>query len=102
MLRSQQILLWEQTLQQFHHSWADASTSQKFSSFAYRVEATHILGAVLALNGSLEGVDDFQIETIDAHLSSLEMQLPISQRAVYGTHGTVDEMRFQAQMITSL
>lgn len=102
MLRSNQIILLEQTLQQLHNNWFDANTAHTFSSFAYRVEATRIMGMVLALNGSLNDVDDVQVETIDAHLSSLVMQLPVSQRAVYGTYRTFDEMRFQAQMITSL
>ncbi|PKX90766.1 fungal specific transcription factor domain-containing protein [Aspergillus novofumigatus IBT 16806] len=71
---------------------------RRFPSFAYRIWAVRLLGMVMELNRSLDIDLDSQIETIDAALVASLMQLPSSQRGVYGSHSGLDEMTFQAQM----
>ncbi|KAF4215044.1 hypothetical protein CNMCM5878_008503 [Aspergillus fumigatiaffinis] len=74
----------------------------RFPSSAYRIRAVRLLGMVMELNRSLDIDLDTQIETIDAALVASLMQLPSSQRDVYGSHSGLDEMTFQAQMTSYL
>lgn len=75
---------------------------RRFPSSAYRIQAVRVLGMVMELNRSLDIDLDTQIETIDAVLAALLMQLPSSQRDAYGSHCGLDEMTFQAQMTSYL
>ncbi|KAH1500266.1 hypothetical protein LV164_003187 [Aspergillus fumigatus] len=75
---------------------------RRFPSSAYRIQAVRVMGMVMELNRSLDIDLDTQIETIDAVLAALLMQLPSSQRDAYGSHCGLDEMTFQAQMTSYL
>ncbi|GFF33440.1 hypothetical protein IFM46972_03893 [Aspergillus udagawae] len=75
---------------------------RRFPSSAYRIKAVRLLGMVMELNRSLDIELDTQIETIDAALVTSLMQLPSPQRDAYGSHSSLDEMAFQAQMTSYL
>ncbi|PLB36937.1 Zn(II)2Cys6 transcription factor [Aspergillus candidus] len=70
------------------------------SSYAARIDAVRTLGRVLEVNRSLEMDLEEQVECVDAALSSLLMHLPSCTS--YDTSPEVDEMLFQAKMITYL
>jgi len=63
----------------------------EYSSFAYGVEAAHILGSVLALGPDTFAVTDPQVEAIDASISNFTLSLPIDKREVIRPDGSVDE-----------
>ncbi|KAE8353862.1 putative C6 transcription factor [Aspergillus coremiiformis] len=79
----------------------DRSVDQGSSSFAYRIEAARNLGLVLEVNHSIDNTLEARVETVDATLASSLMQLPSSQDTTYYS-SNLDEMLFQAEMITYL
>lgn len=76
-----------------------ASEAIVHSSFAYRIEAIRLLGTVLALDRTIYGSDNHEVETVEASLSSWLLCLPTSKHEVLSIDGKLDEMLFQAHMI---
>jgi hypothetical protein len=74
---------------------------QEVSSFTYRIEAAQNLGLVMEVNHSLDINLESRVEIVDATLVSSLMQLPSSQDTAYDS-SNLDEMLFQAEMITYL
>ncbi|KAL2440951.1 hypothetical protein ABEF95_009647 [Exophiala dermatitidis] len=70
---------------------AVAEDTFEYSTLAYTVEATYILGSVLALGADTFAVTDPQVEAIDASISNFFLSLPPSKREVIRYDGTVDE-----------
>lgn len=97
-----------QTLEDMQRHWAFGNEKQQPSSFAYRIEAVRSLGRVMEVNRSLDMDVEEKVETIDAALFAAMMRLSSSQGASIATTTTVydssnlDEMAFQAEMITYL
>jgi hypothetical protein len=74
-----------------------------YSSFAYAISATHLLGKILALSSLSFSASDSEIEAIDASIASWHLSLPKSKRfeAISGLSGDTDEMLFLAHSIIS-
>jgi hypothetical protein len=70
-----------------------------FSSFAYKVEATRLLGKVLELGSDICCVRDSAVEAMDGELSNFLLSLPLEKREIIEVDGTVDEVLFNAHMI---
>ncbi|KAL1862161.1 hypothetical protein Plec18170_000985 [Paecilomyces lecythidis] len=90
------------TLEAFQNFWLRDDSSNNFSSFSYRIQATQILGTILSLGHYMDNSDEAQAEAIDSRLASISMHLPPAQREVYRSDGVLDEMTLQAQMINYL
>ncbi|KAB8071837.1 putative C6 transcription factor [Aspergillus leporis] len=86
------------TLDDLKNDW---SMDQEVSSFTYRIEAAQNLGLVMEVNHSLDINLESRVEIVDATLVSSLMQLPSSQDTAYDS-SNLDEMLFQAEMITYL
>ncbi|ETI28235.1 hypothetical protein G647_00684 [Cladophialophora carrionii CBS 160.54] len=71
----------------------------EYSSFAYQIEATYILGSVLALSPDTFAVTDPQVEGIDAAISHLLLSLPADKRQVFRSDGSIDECLFIAHLV---
>ena len=69
-----------------------------YSSLAYVIEATHILGAVLNLGPDTFAVTDPQIEALDASISNYFLSLPLDKRDPCRPDGTVDETLVSAHV----
>ncbi|KAL1983349.1 hypothetical protein VTN96DRAFT_10408 [Rasamsonia emersonii] len=67
------------------------------SSFAYRVDAVRLMGAVLA-HGPPSGPED-EFEALNNALTEWFLHLPSSENDTIADSGRFDEMFFQAQMI---
>ncbi|KAE8382767.1 hypothetical protein BDV26DRAFT_277904 [Aspergillus bertholletiae] len=87
------------TLNDLKQSW---SLDQCSSSFTYRIEAAQNLGRVMEVNRSLDIDLEARVETVDATLVSSLMQIPSSQDSTALNSSNIDEMLFQAEMITYL
>ncbi|KAE8421565.1 hypothetical protein BDV36DRAFT_247720 [Aspergillus pseudocaelatus] len=87
------------TLNDLKQSW---SLDQCSSSFTYRIEAARNLGLVMEVNRSLDVDLEARVETVDATLVSSLMQIPSSQDGTSLDISNIDEMLFQAEMITYL
>jgi hypothetical protein len=70
-----------------------------WSSFAYKVEATRIMHAILQLSPDGISVKNAQVEAIDSSISSFLLSLPPEKREVVERHSTIDEVLFGAHMI---
>jgi hypothetical protein len=79
---------------------AFADDDVKFSSFAYRIAAIRNLGRILALQQVIFH-DDPIVDKTDAFLVNWSLHLPGSKKLAIDGDGQVDEMLFQAQMITN-
>jgi hypothetical protein len=71
----------------------------QYSSFAYQIEATYILGSVLALSPDTFAVTDPQVEGIDAAISNLLLSLPMEKREVVRNDGSIDECLLIAHLV---
>jgi hypothetical protein len=72
---------------------------REFSSFAYRIAAARNLGKFMRVP-PIFGPEDENLARIEALLTNWRMHLPLSKRdALYKT-GKLDEMIFQAHMMT--
>lgn len=73
-----------------------------YSSFTYRIAALRNLGKVLASLVSRQVMmpDDGAILRLDAHLVNWRLHLPESKKECISSDGQLDEMLFQAHMIT--
>lgn len=71
----------------------------EFSSFAYTIEASYILGSVLSLGADTFAVTDPQVEAIDASISNFFLSLPQEKREVILHDGTVDENLLVAHLV---
>ncbi|TXB98596.1 hypothetical protein FocTR4_00012787 [Fusarium oxysporum f. sp. cubense] len=76
-----------------------SGTSQEFSSFAYRIQATQNLGRLLRIP-PVSGPDDESLRNIQTMLTSWRVSLPKSKADALRQYGHFDEMLFQAHMIT--
>ncbi|TVY46159.1 DASH complex subunit [Lachnellula occidentalis] len=72
-----------------------------FSSFAYRVAAIRNLGRILTMRMSGAPLDSPAVQRLDAHLVNWRLHLPDSKRTCISKEGVLDEMLFQAHMITA-
>ncbi|KAL2396630.1 C6 finger domain transcription factor iacK [Exophiala dermatitidis] len=72
-----------------------------YSSFAYAVEATYILGSVLALGSDTFAVTDPQVEAIDASITNYFLSLPSGKREIVGKCGRVDECLLMAHLLAN-
>lgn len=72
----------------------------EYSSFAYRIAAARNLGEILALSPHIFPIDPAFIRA-DAKLVNWRLHLPLSKSGFMDEDGRVDEMMFQAQMITN-
>jgi len=87
------------------HSLADfdddsfADQDLAYSSFTYRIAAIRNLGRVLA-SKELVATDPSTIDRIDAYLVNWRLHLPESKKTIVSSDGYLDEMIFQAHMIT--
>jgi Fungal Zn(2)-Cys(6) binuclear cluster domain/Fungal specific transcription factor domain len=70
-----------------------------FSSFAYKIEATRLLGKVLELGSEICCVRDSAVGTMDGELSNFLLSLPPEKREIIEVDGAVDEVLFNAHMI---
>ena len=77
-----------------------AAEEVKFSSFAYRIAALRNMGKMLRLQ-QITFHDDPVIDHTDAHLVNWGLHLPESKKLAVDGAGQVDEMLFQAQMVTN-
>ena len=77
------------------------NVGQQFSSFGHRIEATRMLGSVLALNNSLDINEDALVETTEASLVASLLHFPVSQQQSFPSND-YDDLTFQAQMILYL
>ncbi|KAF5633057.1 hypothetical protein F52700_6158 [Fusarium sp. NRRL 52700] len=83
-----------------HMNESDFSgTSEKFSSFAYRIQAAQNLGRLLRIP-PVSGPDDESLRNIQTMLTSWRVSLPKSKADALRQYGHFDEMLFQAHMIT--
>ncbi|KEF58489.1 uncharacterized protein A1O9_06415 [Exophiala aquamarina CBS 119918] len=69
-----------------------------YSSFAYGIEASYILGAVLSLGPDSFAVTDPQIEALDASISNYFLSLPLDKRDPTLPDGSVDESLLNAHL----
>ena len=70
-----------------------------YSSLAYCVEATSIMGAIFTLGPDTFTITDPQVEAIDASISNFFLSLPPSKREVVEIDGSVDEPLLMAHML---
>jgi Fungal Zn(2)-Cys(6) binuclear cluster domain/Fungal specific transcription factor domain len=70
-----------------------------FSSFAYKVEATRLLGKVLGLGSDICCIRDSTVEAMDGELSNFLLSLPPEKREIIEIDDAVDEVLFNAHMI---
>ena len=69
-----------------------------FSSFAYLIDATRILGTTLAA-GDIANKSAYSfVKNAEANLMSWDLHLPRSKRDPVQSDGTVDEILFKAHM----
>lgn len=72
-----------------------------YSSFTYRIAAIRNLGRVLASPARQILIADAPaIDRIDAHLVNWKLHLPESKKTAITNDGQLDEMLFQAHMIS--
>ncbi|RFU34515.1 hypothetical protein B7463_g1807, partial [Scytalidium lignicola] len=86
------------TLEDFDDAFFDARGID-YSSGTYRIAAIRNLGKVMAL-GKIVFQDDPTIDRIDSYIVNWLLHLPASKRSMVARDGRVDEMLFQAMMIT--
>jgi hypothetical protein len=70
-----------------------------YSSYTYRIAAMRNMGHVLAA-GPMILPDEEVINRLDARLVAWRLHLPESKREFINADGQLDEMLFQAHMIT--
>ncbi|KAL3421413.1 hypothetical protein PVAG01_07858 [Phlyctema vagabunda] len=87
-----------QTLSEFDDE-TFLSENISFSSFTYRIAAIRNTGRVLQL-GNLTFADGPTIDRVDAHLVNWKLHLPESKKIFIAQNQKVDEMLFQAHMVT--
>lgn len=72
-----------------------------YSSFTYRIAAIRNLGRVLASPARQILIsDESAIDRIDAHLVNWKLHLPESKKTAITSDGQLDEILFQAHMIS--
>lgn len=72
----------------------------EYSSFVYRIAAARNLGDILSLSPNIFPSDPAFVRA-DAKLVNWRLHLPFSKSEFLEKDGRVDEMLFQAQMITN-
>ena len=72
---------------------------REFSSFAYRIAAGRTLGKFMR-SPPIFGPEDENIAKIEAMLTNWRMHLPQSKKDALNKGGQLDEMMFQALMMT--
>jgi hypothetical protein len=72
---------------------------REFSSFAYRIAAARILGKFMRVP-HIFGPDDENISKVEAMLTNWRMHLPAHKQDALNKSLTLDEMIFQAHMMT--
>jgi hypothetical protein len=86
------------TIEDFESEGFDSKDSV-YSSFTYRIAALRNLGRVLA-QGMMTIPDEAILDRLDAFLVNWRLHLPESKRDFINPEGQLDEMLFQAHMIT--
>jgi hypothetical protein len=72
-----------------------------YSSFTYRIAAIRNLGRIFSAKQQSSMLDGPAVHRLDAHLVNWRLHLPESKRACISKDGQLDEMLFQAHMITA-
>lgn len=72
---------------------------REFSSFAYRIAAARTLGKFMRVP-PIFGPEDENIAKIEAMLTNWRMHLPAAKRDSLDKNLALDEMMFQAHMMT--
>ena len=71
----------------------------EYSSFTYRIAAVRNLGRILA--SRKHGVpDEPTVDRIDAHVVNWRLHMPQGKKNIIDSGGNLDEMLFQAYMVT--
>jgi Fungal specific transcription factor domain len=70
----------------------------QWSSFAYKIEAMHLLYSVGALGADTFATTNSEVETLDQRLSNFRLSLPNLKKDALKTNGEVDEVMFGALM----
>lgn len=71
-----------------------------YSSYTYRIAGIRNMGRVLSLSQFLH-YDENVVNRVDAHLVNWKLHLPESKKKFFNGDGQLDEMIFQAHMITA-
>jgi hypothetical protein len=71
-----------------------------YSSYTYRIAGIRNMGRVLSLSRIMH-YDENAISRVDAHLVNWKLHLPESKKKFISGDGQLDEMIFQAHMITA-
>jgi len=72
-----------------------------YSSFTYRIAAIRSLGRIFSAKQQSSMLDGPAVHRLDAHLVNWRLHLPESKRTCISKDGQLDEMLFQAHMITA-
>lgn len=70
----------------------------QWPSFAYKIEAMHLLYSVGALSADTFATSNSEVETLDQRLSNFRLSLPSHKRDALKVTGEVDEVMFGALM----
>ncbi|UKZ52834.1 hypothetical protein TrVGV298_006621 [Trichoderma virens] len=85
------------TLREYDNRGFD-DDDESFSSFAYLIDATRILGTTLAAGDVANKSAYTLVQNAEANLMSWDLHLPRAKRDPVQSNGTVDEVLFKAHM----
>jgi hypothetical protein len=85
------------TLREYDNRGFDDS-DESFSSFAYLIDATRILGTTLAAGDIANKSAYSLVKNAEANLMSWDLHLPHAKRDPVQSDGTLDEVLFKAHM----
>lgn len=71
-----------------------------YSSYTYRIAGIRNMGRVLKLSQVMH-YDEYAISRVDAHLVNWKLHLPDAKKKFISSEGQLDEMIFQAHMISA-
>lgn len=81
------------------HDSEFSGEDREFSSFAYRIQCAQNLGKLMRVPHVL-GPDDENLTRIETLLTNWRLHLPASKKDSFDKNGRLDEMMFQAHMMT--
>ncbi|KAL7809280.1 hypothetical protein V8C26DRAFT_412156 [Trichoderma gracile] len=87
------------TLPEYDDRGFDDDDNMSFSSYAYLIDATRILGITLAAGDCANKSAYSLVKNAEANLMSWDLHLPRSKRDPVRPDGTVDEILFKAHMV---
>ncbi|KAL7929257.1 hypothetical protein V8C35DRAFT_315924 [Trichoderma chlorosporum] len=86
------------TLHEYDNRGFDDDDDESFSSFAYLIDATRILGTTLAAGDVANKCAYSLVKNAEANVMSWNLHLPLAKRDPIRSNGTVDEVLFKAHM----